>query len=240
MEYYKFETKITYNYEILDTPSAVNRFIDDWLIPLLRIPNSPDNIKPYTTHILKLNQIDVIYYQPKLKISNFNSIFQNDIRILSYVTKIIEPEEKIELNSNIVQFQKLDTTIILKPQLLPPDIRRFKSEYDKFLTSEFQTQLMNSVGRSESFVDIRDFGRRNLELPIGEYDTGYFLQFTYWQTPNIISELETKLRRDNRVLRFYLNKNKNNILKLNISPESEQDITAPDLQDILNSFGLQL
>ena len=51
-------------------------------------------------------------------------------------------------------------------------------------------------------LDINDMGERNLAYPLHDCTTGYYIVFTWYGTPDMVSDLETILRADDAVLKF--------------------------------------
>ena len=86
-----------------------------------------------------------------------------------------------------------ETVFILTPVLSDAQI---KETVDKF------TEQLQSAGAQ--IVNYEAWGIKKLQYPIEKKSTGFYFLMEFDAEPSIIKQLETNMRRDERILRFII------------------------------------
>jgi small subunit ribosomal protein S6 len=266
--YFKFKTEIIYNDEmIVNTAQAKDKLITPLIdaLTIVGIGAHDEDYQPGVIFRPEVNRIDIIYYQEKALIPETNQIFHNyqhSNLISSYNTKLIEPEETIDLRmTKTICFSKCETIMILRPDLEPEDIESIINEYKDFikLPQVYHETLVHSLDEDEEDTDIKinNMGKKKLAYDAKGFEHGHYVQFNYWQENSYISDIEMKLRHDDRVLKFVTVRSDDGISKFatdvqvksqflygnystpDVSITEQESDSTPSLENILAEFDVQ-
>ena len=84
-----------------------------------------------------------------------------------------------------------ETVFILTPVLSDDQMKEAVKKYEDYLT-----------GAGAEIVHEENWGMRKLAYPIQKKSTGFYQLIEYKAEGNVIADVETELKRDERVLRF--------------------------------------
>ena len=86
---------------------------------------------------------------------------------------------------------KYETVFILNPVLSESQINETVQKFSSLMT-EIKSKITNE----------ENWGLKKLKYPIQNKRTGFYHMFEHESLPNVISQLETEFKRDERVLRW--------------------------------------
>ena len=84
-----------------------------------------------------------------------------------------------------------ETVFILTPVLSDEQMKEAVKKYEDYLT-----------GAGAEIVHEENWGMRKLAYPIQKKSTGFYQLIEYKSEGNVIADVETELKRDERILRF--------------------------------------